>query len=117
MAIGVSVLRAMVALDAERIRVVQQEVPSVVIRGVQREVGTRALAREAVESLLAELVPQDVRSALDDVGAIRYELPAIGPEHFTVVAIAGGALRVEIRREHPDATLQLPSAQSLWPSA
>lgn len=116
MPFGVSVLRAMIALDASEMRVTQQEIPCVIVHGTRRAIGDRLLTRPAIERLLAELLPADIQSALDDIGAVRYEFSPAAGEHFTLVASAGRALRVDIRRDRVDEALQVPPAQALWPS-
>src|SRR5262249_39988699 len=64
-------------------------------------VASRGLTLDAVNGICGQLLPTEIQSALDEFGAISYELsspPQFPNEHFTVVAARGGDdLWVEIR--------------------
>src|SRR5207247_11444408 len=60
------------------------------------------LALDAVNGIVNQLLPADLQRALDEFGAVQYELPPrpeFPGEHFTVVAARGGDdVWVEVRR-------------------
>jgi twitching motility protein PilT len=65
------------------------------------ELSSRLLTTEVVVSMLEQLLPIDQRKALDEYGAVEYELSQSGPtsDGFTVVAARGGDdVWLEIRR-------------------
>ena len=65
------------------------------------ELSSRLLTTEAVVGMLEQLLPIDQRKALDEYGAVEYELSQGGPtsDGFTVVAARGGDdVWLEIRR-------------------
>src|SRR5918999_540628 len=65
------------------------------------ELSSRVLTTDAVVGMLEQLLPPDQRKALDEYGAIEYELSHGGPtaDGFTVVAARGGDdVWLEIRR-------------------
>src|SRR5439155_15599551 len=78
------------------------ERPYVVAPAGQIELASRGLTLEAVDGIVGQLLPPELQRALDEFGAVQYELPAAPEfprEHFTVVAARGGDdLWTEIRR-------------------
>src|SRR6185369_3816643 len=73
----------------------------------QVELANRGLTLEAVNGVVNQLLPVELQQALQEFGAVQYELPAMPEfpgEHFTVVAARGGDdLWTEIRRRRvPD---------------
>ena len=65
------------------------------------ELSSRVLTTDAVAGMLEQLLPPDQRKALDEYGAIEFELPheEQRPDRFTVVAARGGDdVWLEIRR-------------------
>ena len=56
------------------------------------ELSSRVLTTEAVLGMVEELLPADQRKALDEYGAIEFELPAANQsgDRFTVIAARGG---------------------------
>jgi twitching motility protein PilT len=65
------------------------------------ELSSRVLTTDAVVGMLEQLLPVDQRKALDEYGAVEYELSPSGPasDGFTVVAARGGDdVWLEIRR-------------------
>ena len=98
-----SLLQAIVSLDGEACVIHVGDKPYVVAPSGQVDLATRGLTFEAVNGILEQLLPVETLSALDEFGAIQYELPArpeFRHEHFTVVAARGGEdVWVEIRRK------------------
>lgn len=117
-----ALLQVLVRLDARALDMTEAAVPFVVdVTGRTRKVGSRTLPRPIVERALAELLPPEIRDALDDIGAVRFVLegvPGMQHELFTVVAMTGSRLRVRVQRwVSDDETLKMPAEQSLWPAA
>ena len=103
-----SLLQAIVSLDGEACVIHVGEKPYVVAPTGQVDLATRGLTFEAVNGILEQLLPIETQNALDEFGAIQYELPPrpdLPNEHFTVVVARGGDdVWVEIRRRRtPDA--------------
>src|SRR5437868_1656427 len=97
-----SLLQAVIGLDGEALVIHVGEKPYVVAPSGQVELATRALTFEAVTGILEQMLPGESRQALEEFGAIQYELPPLPQyrnEHFTVVAARGGDdVWVEVRR-------------------
>src|SRR5947209_7888269 len=97
-----SLLQAVIGLDGEALVIHVGEKPYVVAPSGQVELATRALTFEAVTGILEQMLPAESRAALEEFGAIQYELPPLQQyrhEHFTVVAARGGDdVWVEVRR-------------------
>src|SRR5262249_34011181 len=97
-----SLLQAIVKADGEALVMHAGDKPYVVSPGGQVELASRGLTLEAVNGILGQLLPAEIHGALDEFGAIQYELPAapaLPGELFTVVAARGGDdVWVEIRR-------------------
>jgi len=102
-----SLLQAIVKADGEAMVMHAGDKPYVVSPTGQVELASRGLTLEAVTGIVGQLLPAEIQSALEEFGAIQYELPAppeFPGEHFTVVAARGGDdVWVEIRRRRvPD---------------
>src|SRR3982750_760564 len=97
-----SLLQAIVKVDGEAMVMHAGDKPYVVSPTGQVELASRGLTLQAVNGIVEQLLPPEIQNALDEFGAIRYELPALPVfpgEHFTVVAARGGDdVWVEIRR-------------------
>jgi twitching motility protein PilT len=97
-----SLLQAIVSLDGQACVIHVGEKPYVVAPSGQVDLATRGLTFEAVNGILEQLLPIESQNALDEFGAIQYELPPqpdLNYEHFTVVVARGGDdIWVEIRR-------------------
>src|SRR5438067_1059614 len=81
--------------------------PYVVSPTGQVDLASRGLTLDAVDGIVKQLLSPESHGALDEFGAVQYELPPIAEfpgEHFTVVAARGGDdLWVEVRRHRvPD---------------
>ena len=81
--------------------------PYVVSPTGQIDLASRGLSLEAVDGIVGQLLSVESLNALEEFGAVQYELPAAAEfpdEHFTVVAARGGDdLWVEVRRHRiPD---------------
>src|SRR5881296_4328950 len=102
-----SLLQAILKVDGEALVMHAGEKPYVVAPAGQIELASRGLTLEAVDGIVGQLLPPELQRALDEFGAVQYELPAAPEfprEHFTVVAARGGDdLWTEIRRRRvPD---------------
>ena len=102
-----SLLQAILKVDGEALVMHAGEKPYVVAPAGQIELASRGLTLEAVDGIVGQLLPPELLRALDEFGAVQYELPAAPEfprEHFTVVAARGGDdLWTEIRRRRvPD---------------
>jgi twitching motility protein PilT len=97
-----SLLTAIVRADGDALVMHVGEKPYVVASAGQIELSSRALTLEAVSGMLEQLLPEDARRSLDEIGAIEHELevvPAEGSDRFTVVAARGGDdVWIEVRR-------------------
>ncbi|HEX5474210.1 MAG TPA: ATPase, T2SS/T4P/T4SS family [Vicinamibacterales bacterium] len=84
----------------------------------QVELSSRVLTPDAVLGMLGQILPLDQRQALENFGAIEYEIapPAGLSERFTVVAARGGDdIWLEVRR-HP-AVAEPAAAANVEPEA
>src|SRR6185503_16997333 len=108
-----SLFQAIIRVDGEALVMHPGDKPYVVSPTGQIELANRGLTLEAVDGIVAQLLSAESRDALDEFGAVQYELPAYGEfpgEHFTVVAARGGDdLWVEIRRRRATADDHVPS--------
>src|SRR5437762_3003173 len=97
-----SLLQAIVQVDGQALVMHAGEKPYVVTPAGQVDIASRALTLEAATGILSELLPLDAQRALDEFGAVQYELPPqpeFSQELFTAVAARGGDdVWVEIRR-------------------
>src|SRR3954469_15927713 len=97
-----SLLEAIVTTNGEALVLHVGEKPYVVTPTGQVDLATRGLTFDAVHGLVNEILPVESQRALDEFGAVQYELPAIVEfpgEQFTIVAARGGDdLWAEIRR-------------------
>ena len=116
-----SLLQAIVELDGEACVIHVGEKPYVVAPSGQVDLATRGLTFEAVNGILEQLLPVEAQNALDEFGAIQYELPPRPDqpnEHFTVVVARGGDdIWVEIRRKPTPDEDAVPIESFLTPSA
>src|SRR5437762_5985352 len=139
-----SLLQAIVTTEGEALVLHVGEKPYVVTPTGQVDLATRGLSLEAVDGIVNEILPVESQHALEEFGAVQYELPAIvefPSEQFIVVAARGGDdLWAEIRRKTiteadrvpsdlfgstsgvrdvdtiaGDATLEVPGVSQLWP--
>src|SRR5665213_1211013 len=102
-----SLLQAIVSVDGEALVMHAGDKPYVVAPSGQVELASNGLTLDAVNGIVAQLLPTDAFNALDEFGAIQHELAAqagFAGESFTVVAARGGDdVWVEIRRRRiPD---------------
>lgn len=102
MSLVASLLQAIVRLDGEALVMHVGETPYVISPTGQTDLATRALTLEAVVGMVGQLLSSESQRALEECGAVQYEIPAAAQfagEHFTVVAARGGDdVWVEIRR-------------------
>jgi twitching motility protein PilT len=101
-----ALLQAIVRVDGEALVMHAGDKPYVVSPTGQVELANRGLTLAAINGIVNQMLPPEIQLALDDFGAIQYELPAMPEfpgEHFTVVAARGGDdLWAEIRRHRVD---------------
>src|SRR5437899_9078285 len=102
MSLVLSLLQAIVKVDGEAMVMHAGDKPYVVSPTGQVELASRGLTLEAVNGIVGQLLPTEIQNALEEFGAIQYELPAppeFPGEQFTVVAARGGDdVWVELRR-------------------
>ncbi|MBZ5556665.1 MAG: Flp pilus assembly complex ATPase component TadA [Acidobacteriia bacterium] len=107
-----SLLQAIVRVDGEALVMHAGDKPYVVSPTGQVELASKGLALEAVNGIVSQLLPAELQHALDEFGAVQYELPAaleFPGEQFTVVAARGGDdVWIEIRRRHVDEDYRIP---------
>jgi twitching motility protein PilT len=102
-----SLLQAIVRLDGEAVVLHVGEKPYIVTSTEQVDLATKGLTIEAATGILNQLLPIEPQNALDEFGAVQYQMPPIRElpgEHFTIVAARGGDdIWIEIRRRQvPD---------------
>jgi pilus retraction protein PilT len=102
-----ALLQAIVRIDGEALVMHAGDKPYVVSPTEQVDLASRGLTLEAVNGMVAQLLPAEIARALDEFGAVQHELAPMAEfpgEHFTVVAARGGDdVWVEIRRRRiPD---------------
>jgi twitching motility protein PilT len=97
-----SLLTAIVRANGDALVLHAGERPYVVTPTGQSELASRALTLEAVKGMLNELLSNDARQSLDELGAVQHDLPSPGfaaGDTFNVVAARGGDdIWIEIRR-------------------
>lgn len=120
MSVVPSLLQAIIQLDGEAVVMHVGDIPYVVSPTGQVDLATRGLTLDAVSGIVAQLLPPELMSSLDEIGAAQYELPAMPQfpgEQFTIVVARGGDdVWAEIRRRrglHDEARL----AELLAPAA
>src|ERR1700722_439110 len=102
-----SLLQAIVRVDGDALVMHAGDKPYVVTPTGQVDLASRGLNLDAVNGIVNEILPAELQHALEEFGAVQYELPAIAEfpgEHFTVVVARGGDdVWTEIRRRRvPD---------------
>lgn len=97
-----SLLQAIIRVGGEALVMHPGDKPYVVSPTGQIELADKGLTLEAVDAIVGQLLSSESLGALDEFGAVQYELPAyveFPGERFTIVAARGGDdLWVEIRR-------------------
>src|SRR5438034_1076385 len=112
MSIVPSLLQAVIHVDGDALVMHAGDKPYVVAPTGQTDLASRGLALDAVNGIVNQLLPADLQRALDEFGAVQYELPPrpeFPGEHFTVVAARGGDdVWVEVRRRRMAAIDSVP---------
>src|SRR5258708_15351141 len=107
-----SLLQAIVKVDGDAMVMHAGDKPYVVSPTGQVELASRGLTLEAVTGIVGQLLPIEIQNALDEFGAIQYELPSQAEfprENFTVVAARGGdGVCVVIRRRRATDDYRVP---------
>src|SRR6185503_4878664 len=97
-----SLFQAIVRVDGDALVMHPGDKPYVVAPTGQVELASRGLTLEAVNGIVAQLLPPELQQALEEFGAVQYELPPAAEfagEHFTLVAARGvDDVWMEIRR-------------------
>src|SRR4051812_4829866 len=97
-----ALLQAIVRIDGDALVMHAGDKPYVISPTEQVDLASRGLTLDAVNGVVAQLLPTDLAHALDEFGAVQHELapmPEFPGEHFTVAAARGGDdVWVEIRR-------------------
>lgn len=130
MALVDSLLSAIVRLDGDALVMHVGEKPYVITSGSsldafrgplawgQVELSAKILTVQAVSAMLGQLLPGPVRQALDELGAIEYELPRQEENgaRFVVIAARGGDdVWLEIRQRRPEAEAPPVEAPAVSP--
>ena len=114
-----SLLQAIVRVDGDALVMHAGDKPYVVAPTGQIDLASRGLTLDAVNGVINQLLPVELRNALDEFGAVQYELPPMAQfpgETFTVVAARGGDdLWTEIRRRRVPDDFRVPD--DLFPSS
>jgi len=109
-----SLLTAIARADGDALVMHVGERPYVVAPAGPVELSSRPLTLEAVSGMLGQLLPEDSRRALDELGAIEHELPpssVAANDHYTVVAARGGDdIWIEIRRHRQPVEVPVEAA-------
>jgi twitching motility protein PilT len=112
-----SLLTAIARADGDALVLHSGERPYVVAPAGQSQLSSRALTLDAMTGMLRELLPEESRRVLDEVGAVQHDLadPTIADgERFTVVAARGGDdIWIEIRRHRRPAPVVDPAPDPL----
>jgi twitching motility protein PilT len=100
-----SLLTAIVRADGDALVMHVGEPPYVVSASGPVHLSSRPITADAVEGMLAQLLPADSRRVLSEMGAVEYDLPPSAfadNERFTAVVARGGDdIWIEIRRHRP----------------
>jgi twitching motility protein PilT len=96
-----------VRLDGEAVVLHVGEKPYIVTPTEQVDLATKGLTIEAATGILNQLLPSEPQHALEEFGAVQYQIPPateLPGEQFTIVAARGGDdIWIEIRRRQvPD---------------
>src|SRR5712691_2974067 len=107
-----SLLQAILRVDGEALVMHAGDKPYVVSPTGRVELASRGLTLDAINTIVGQLLPTELQAALDEFGAVQYELPAAEEfpgAHFTVVAARGGDdVWTEIRRRRMPDDDQVP---------
>ena len=102
MALVDSLLSAIVRADGDALVMHVGERPYVVVGTQTINISTHGLNLDAMTGMLAQLLPADAQTQLEEFGAVEYRIPQQGDDRFTVVAARGGDdIWIEIRRRRP----------------
>jgi twitching motility protein PilT len=112
-----SLLQAIVRVDGEALVMHVGEKPYVVAASGQVDLAAKGLTLDAVMGIVGQLLPSEAMQALDDIGAVQFELAPLDQfpgDRFMVTAARGGDdVWAEIRRrpvvdERPAAAADAP---------
>ncbi|MBI4476528.1 MAG: Flp pilus assembly complex ATPase component TadA [Acidobacteria bacterium] len=123
MAVVESLLAAIARADGDGLVMHVGEKPYVIAPAGPVEISTKLLTLEAASSILNQLLPAESQRALQELGAVAYDLPSATEtgDRFSVIAARGGDdIWVELRRHKAGATpapMPQPVALSMAPAA
>jgi twitching motility protein PilT len=118
MALVDSLLSAIVRADGDALVMHVGERPYVVVGTLTINISTHGLNLEAMTGMLAQLLPADAQTQLEEFGAVEYRIPQQGDDRFSVVAARGGDdIWIEIRRRRPAAAARPQPASAPEPPA
>ena len=128
MSIVPSLLQAVIHVDGDALVMHAGDKPYIVSTKGQTDVASRGLSLDAINGIVNQLLPAEFRGALDEFGAVQYELKGLAQfpdEHFTIVAARGGDdVWVEIRRRRvpdedkvPEELFAAPPGAALQPAS
>jgi twitching motility protein PilT len=104
-----SLLSAIVRADGDALVMHVGERPYVVVGTQTINISTHGLNLEAMTGMLAQLLPADAQTQLEEFGAVEHRLTPPGEDRFTVVAARGGDdIWIEIRRRRAPAAAAAP---------
>jgi len=105
-----SLLSAIVRADGDALVMHVGERPYVVVGTQTINISTHGLNLEAMTGMLAQLLPADAQTQLEEFGAVEHRLTPPGEDRFTVVAARGGDdIWIEIRRRRAPAAVVAPA--------
>src|SRR5262245_40315111 len=113
MALVDSLLSAIVRADGDALVMHVGERPYVVVGMQTINISTHGLNLDAMTGMLAQLLPRDSQTQLEEFGAVEYRVPQQGEDRFSVVAARGGDdIWIEIRRRRPGPAARPPKPSS-----
>ncbi|MBI1875374.1 MAG: Flp pilus assembly complex ATPase component TadA [Acidobacteria bacterium] len=112
MAVVESLLAAIARADGDGLVMHVGEKPYVIAPAGPVEISSKPLTLDAASSILNQLLPSDSQRALQELGAVAYDLPAASEsgDRFSVIAARGGDdVWVELRRHKAGAVRTTPT--------
>jgi twitching motility protein PilT len=111
-------LSAIVRADGDALVMHVGERPYVVVGTQTINISTHGLNLDAMTGMLAQLLPADAQTQLEEFGAVEHRLTPPGEDRFTVVAARGGDdIWIEIRRRRAQPAAAAPPAPIETPKA
>ncbi len=112
MALLDSLLSAIVRADGDALVMHVGERPYVVAGTQTINISTHDLNLEAMTAMLAQVLPAESQTQLEEFGAVEYRIPQEGDDRFSVVGARGGDdIWIEIRRRRPQPVVAVAPAE------